>query len=84
MDIQLVKSALSYISSRDRPIWVKIGMALKSKYGEAGFEIWDEWSRTSHNYNESDSKTTWRSFDAHGGITIGTLIKYAQDNGFER
>lgn len=83
MDIQFVESALSYIPSHERDLWLKIGMALKSEYSEAGFEIWDEWSRTSHNYNESDTKTVWRSFDASGGITIGTLIREAKLYGFK-
>ena len=83
MDIQLVKSALSYIPSHERDVWLKMGMAIKSEYGETGFEIWDEWSRTSHNYKLSDSKSVWRSIDGVGGITIGTLIYEAKRHGFD-
>ena len=83
MDIQFVKSALSHIPSHERDVWLRMGMAIKSEYGDDGFYVWDNWSKNSHNYNADHAKAVWRSIDASGGITIGTLIHEAKRHGFD-
>ncbi|MGD0186966.1 MAG: DUF927 domain-containing protein [Roseiarcus sp.] len=63
--------------------WRECGMALKLAYPDAGFDLWasthvDETART-------DAPTQWASFAAEaraGDVTIGTVIKAAQDAGF--
>ena len=57
-------------------------MALKSEFGEAGFGMWDEWSRGSDNYNERVVRAQWRSFKLDGGVTAGTLIYLAREAGW--
>ena len=57
-------------------------MAIKSALGEAGFALWDDWSRSSERYREADARTVWRSIDADGGVTIGTLFFEAARYGY--
>jgi len=80
-DIQLVREALSFIPASDRDLWVKMGMAVKSEFGEDGFELWDSWSQGDRSYNAKDSQATWKSLKASGGITIRSLFKEAKDRG---
>ncbi len=75
-------NALKYVSAEDRKVWLTMGMAIKSKLGDAGFYIWDNWSQTGSNYNQKDAQATWRSIDSDGGITIGTLFHIAKEHGY--
>jgi len=79
-----IADALTYVGERDdRTRWLEIGMALKSELGKAGRALWDEWSQKSEKFNDADQDKHWGSIDAAGGITIGTLIKYAKDGGWQ-
>ncbi|WP_186159065.1 AAA family ATPase [Burkholderia gladioli] len=76
-----IKAALSHIPADDREVWVQMGMAIKSELGEAGFDFWDDWSRSASSYSESDAKSVWKSFRS-GGITIASLFKQAAEHGY--
>lgn len=76
-----VAQALTVLDATDRDAWVKMGMAIKSEFGEAGFGVWDEWSATAGNYQASAAKSTWKSFRQGGRVTIGTLIAAAKAAG---
>ena len=71
-EIERARDALRCINADDREVWCRIGMALRSEFGEAGRPAWDEWSRTSSKYDERDQDHKWRSFNG-SGIGIGTL-----------
>lgn len=73
--------ALNYISPYDYWTWLRVGMALKWGLGDAGFDIWDQWSSKDEKYDSSEMAYKWNSFN-RGGITAGTIIHYAQENGF--
>jgi hypothetical protein len=73
--------ALQHIPAHDREIWIHIGMALKSEFGDEGYSLFDGWSQTSNNYSEKAAREVWRSFKA-GGIGIGTLIHAAKAHGW--
>lgn len=77
-----VESALSFIPADDRETWIAMGMAVKSELGDAGFDVWDEWSRAAGNYNPRSSRASWRSFRPVGGITAGTLFHEARAHGW--
>ncbi len=79
---ELVK-ALTYISSDSRDDWIQVGMAINDAFGDAGFDYWNEWSRTSDKYNHNSAVASWRSFKSGTGISIGSLIKLAKENGYE-
>ncbi len=65
-----------------RDEWARIAMALKSELGEAGFELFDAWSKQSERYNAKATRETWRSVKAGGRVKIGTLIHTARAHGF--
>lgn len=77
-----VEHALSFIPADDRDIWIKCGMAIKSEFGDTGFDAWDRWSATSDNYSARATANSWRGFDDGGGITIASLFGLAKDNGY--
>ncbi len=53
---------LSFIPADDREDWIKIGMALKSEFGDSGFSLFEEWSKSSVKYDSNAVKSVWRSF----------------------
>lgn len=80
---QDIADALNWISSDERETWVRMAMAVKSELGDAGFQLWDDWSRQSQNYREKDARHVWRSCKAHGKVSIATLLYEAQQNGYQ-
>lgn len=82
-NIERARSALSHLSPDcSRDTWVRLAMSLKNGFGDAGFEIWDEWSSSSEKYRASDAKATWKSINSDGNVTIGTLYYEAQHAGW--
>ena len=80
------REALSFIPVNqfdgDYQGWINIGMACKA--AGLDFEDWDNWSRGSKEYsNEKTTFNHWKSFKDGGGITPGTLFKFAKDNGYK-
>jgi putative DNA primase/helicase len=78
-----VRAALAVIPAEDYGMWVDMAFALKHGLGDAGFEIWDEWSRTAGNYDERAARTTWRSVKESGGKTLASLFWLARQHGFD-
>lgn len=66
-------------SRRDRyQEWMNVGFALKG-LGNAGLQLWDEWSRGSTNYTEGCCDAKWdRMSDT--GLGLGSLVKWANDD----
>ena len=82
-DLAEAEQALSFVSSDDRDTWVKMGMALRSAFGEEAFDVWDRWSQRSESYRASSAKSTWRSFGG-GNIRIASLFHVAQEAGWRK
>ncbi|MFM0433729.1 PriCT-2 domain-containing protein [Paraburkholderia aspalathi] len=78
-----VRAALAVIPADDYGTWVDMAFALRHGFGDAGFDIWDEWSRTAGNYNERSARTTWRSASESGGKTLASLFWLARRHGFD-
>jgi len=76
-----ILDALRFIPADDRETWVRIGMAIKSEIGDSGFSIWDDWSQTAGNYNETAAMDVWRSIKS-GPVQIGTLFHIAREHGY--
>ena len=79
-----VQDALTYLSAdMPRSDWIRIGMSIKSHFPNAdGFDLFDQWSARGDGYKQATTTAQWRSFKANGGVTIGTLVKMAKDNGY--
>ena len=58
-------------------------MALSDAFGDAGREVWAEWSASSAKYDAADQEKNWHSFAPGGGITIRTLFHLAQQHGWQ-
>lgn len=78
---QTIIQMLSYVDGHNRERWVKMGAAIKTELGEDGFELWDEWSKNSDNYQASAAKATWRSLKP-GFITLASLVYEAREGGY--
>jgi hypothetical protein len=64
--------------------WLTMGMALKAALGDAGFQLWDDWSSTAAGkYHPGEMVAKWQSFEAEGGITAGTLFHFARQHGWQ-
>ena len=76
-------SALYSISPEDRDTWVMCGMAIHSELGDAGYDLWDGWSRGSQKYKQSSARSVWRSFKhPSNGVKIGSVYHLAKDAGW--
>ena len=77
-----VRSALQYIDPHNREVWVKMAFAIKDEFGEAGFDIWDEWG-SAHPRPASEVKATWKSARPGGKVKLGSLIFDAKAAGWQ-
>lgn len=65
-----------------RDEWLKIGMALNADRRD--INLWIDWSSKSKTkFRLGDCEKRWKSFGKKHGITIGTLIKMAEDKGWK-
>jgi hypothetical protein len=81
---EAIKSALEFIDAGcDNDTWITTAFAIKHAIGDAGFTLFDEWSKTSDKYNPREMKTRWASIGRREGITIGTLFFRAQEGGWQ-
>ena len=74
-------SILTFISAADREIWLRVGMAIKADFGEAGRDYWLEWSMSAPNYSFRDAAAVWRSFKG-GKVSFATVIFLAKQGGW--
>lgn len=78
-----IRAALTHIPADDRERWVRMGMALKSYFGDDGWPLFSEWSESAANYDAAAAAATWKSCKASGGVTIATLLREAMAGGFD-
>ena len=82
MSLEKARSALQFIPADDRDVWVKIGMALKSEFGDDAFDLWDYWGQKSDSYNVKSAVSVWKTIRSAGKISIGTLFHVAKLSGW--
>ena len=63
----------------DREEWIRVGMSLKAGLGDAGLELWDQWSRGSRKYQPGDCEGRWKGLRPNA-ISMGTLIFRAHED----
>lgn len=78
-----VERALAYIPADDRDTWIKCGMGIKTEFDDEGFDVWDRWSANAGNYSARAAAIAWKSFNASGGVSIGTVFHLARQHGFQ-
>ncbi|WP_342129945.1 DUF927 domain-containing protein [Hydrogenophaga sp. OTU3427] len=82
----LIRQALAYVpASLPRDEWARVAMGIKSEFPDAaGFDLFDAWSATDGDrYDKKAVTATWRSVKSGGGVGVATVLKMAQDGGFE-
>lgn len=75
-------AALACIPADDRALWVRMGMALKSEFGDSGLELFESWSEGAASFDAKALKSVWKSLKPGGPVTIATLIAEAKVHGF--
>lgn len=81
-----IAAALRCLSCEDTDTWLRAGMAIKSEFGESGFDVWDSWSQGDSRYRDKEARARWKSFkggSARGSVSIGTVLHWAFERGFE-
>jgi hypothetical protein len=64
--------------------WLTVGMALHS-VSEDLLPAWDAWSRACPGkYKEGECCEKWKTFKRGGGLTVASLIRWAQADGWTR
>lgn len=76
-----ILSMLETISPEEREVWISVGMALNA--GGWPVTIWDTWSRSSPKYKMGEPFRIWSGFKKGGGVSIGSLVHIAQENGWK-
>jgi Virulence-associated protein E/Primase C terminal 2 (PriCT-2) len=78
-----IKRMLEVLDPSEYETWLKVGMALKTEYGDAGFNIWDQWSQLADNYS-SDTPYKWDTFteETKDGVTMGSVLYMAKEKGY--
>jgi hypothetical protein len=81
-----VAKALKSISNHDYWTWTRIGMAIKSEFGDAAFDVWCNWSSEYAGFSEAECAKKWRSFKRTSGncVRLGTVIREALMGGADR
>lgn len=78
--ISELADALSAISSDNRDLWVRFGLAL-CPLGQAGFDLWNAWSKKSAKYDPVDAIRVWRSLKP-GQFNFESIFWLAQEHGW--
>jgi hypothetical protein len=82
-DLEEAGSALKNVPSDDRDLWIKIGHALKSAFGDDGFLVWADWSsRSAKADEEAQLRKRWKSFKPRGNVSLGTVFYHGQQLGW--
>lgn len=80
-DLNDLRAAMRYINADDRETWVRAALAIKSTFGEDGFDIWDDWSASGGTYDAKTARMVWRNAKPRK-VTAGTIFKWARDKGW--
>jgi hypothetical protein len=75
-DLARIEQAIGFIPAIDRSVWVEVGMAVKSEFGDVGFPIWDAWSQQADSYKPESAKAVWKSIRESGKVTVATLYHH--------
>lgn len=82
-DDEQATTALRFVSADDYHDWIRVGLALKCAFVEAGLDIWTAWSRRSPKFKgDADCLRVWRGLKPRGSVGLGTIFHMAQKGGW--
>lgn len=82
VSVDVAEKALAFVNPHDRETWLRMGMALKSEFGDNARDAWMNWSEGAENFDAGAARASWKSFKAGGKIGIGSLLHEAKLKGF--
>lgn len=77
VNVDEIREALRNISSDNYEDWYKVAAAIRRELGESGFQLFDEWSRTSRKYTAKECMRKWKQVKDISRISAGTIYHYA-------
>lgn len=77
-----LRAALGSLDAADYGLWINVGQALHATEAAESFDLWDEWSKTTPNYDGSTERK-WRTFRAGGGLHVESIFAWARDAGWD-
>jgi putative DNA primase/helicase len=81
--VEELASALTALDADDRDTWIRVGMCLR-ECGEAGYRLWNEWSKTSPKYKAGECRKKWmRDIKPGKGLSFESVFKMAQEGGWK-
>lgn len=83
-DKETVREALSHIIDDTYETWYKFAGALRSEFGDAGFDLFDEWSSRSSKYNAGEVRKKWEQAEGITGFGVGTVFWHAKQGGWRQ
>ncbi|MET3135284.1 putative P-loop ATPase [Oxalobacteraceae bacterium GrIS 1.11] len=75
-------TALSFVSPCERKVWITMGMAIKSEFGDEARDGWMAWSAGDDDFDAGAAASSWRSFKG-SKVGIGSLFAAALAEGFK-
>ena len=86
LDLVQIDKVLKSVSNHDYWTWTRMGMALKSEFGDAAFDVWCNWSSEYAGFSEAECAKKWRSFKRTSGncVRLGTVVREALMGGADR
>ncbi len=81
-DMERIREALHFVPAGDRDTWLRMAMAVKSELGDAGRNLWEEWSQQDESFDPKAARDAWKSIRANGKVTAGTLFHEAKAGGW--
>ena len=82
-DYQIAREALSYIDPNlERLEWLKVGTALKNRFGEDAKEMFQGFSQQAEGFKQRDFEHTWKSLNPNRA-SFGTLLHIAKQYGYQ-
>jgi hypothetical protein len=64
--------------------WLQVGQAIHTQHpNDDGLALWDNWSQGGDRYEVGECSKRWSGFNPSGTVRIGTLIAFAQRNGYD-
>lgn len=85
ISLETASAALSFITnpgSEDRDLWIRMGMALKAEFGDAGRDVWLTWSMGAKEFDAKAADASWKSFKG-SKVKIGSLLAEAKRQDFK-
>lgn len=80
--IAQVVQALEWVSNHDYGVWIKMGMAVKSAFGDGGYDVWRNWSGAGYSeFSDAECQKKWASFKRTDGVNIGSVFYEARAAG---